>query len=233
VHLFCTNMTTVLIHGTENSATGWSLMQVPDLHPSRSALLLVSIAGIVLQACAVSPIRPAGDWPANRKEFDMQPAPQKSRPPVPETVGATSVPIVLGKGVTATSFEIHAPSGPALLRADGQPKRVLLRLENVKSTMQAPSFDVYLNVPPGADPESHPELRAFTMSTFGLSESSRAKGDHPGNGLSIVREVTGLYTHLSTAKNWDGKTLGVSFVPEPWGDYPVKVTVGRISLVIE
>lgn len=161
------------------------------------------------------------------------PNPQKPKPPVPETVGATSGPFELGKGVSTTSFEIHAPSGPGLLRPDMQPKRVLLRLENVRSTIQAPSFDVYLNVPPGADPENHPELRAFTMSTFGLAESSRPKGNHPGDGLNIVREVTDLYARLSAAKDWDAKNLRVSFVAEPWDDHPVKVTVGRVSLVIE
>jgi tyrosinase len=161
------------------------------------------------------------------------PNPKKTKPPVPETVGATSGPFELGAGVSTTSFGIHAPTGPALLRSDTQPKRVLLRLENVRSTIQVPSFDVYLNVPPGADPENHPELHAFTMSTFGLAESSRPKGDHPGDGLNIVREVTDLYTRLSAAKDWNPNNLRVSFVAESWDDHPVKVTVGRVSLVIE
>jgi hypothetical protein len=114
----------------------------------------------------------------------MQSAPntQKPRPPVPETVGATSAPFELGKGVSTTSFGIHAPSGPALMRSDMQPKRVLLRLENVRSTIQAPSFDVYLNVLPGADPENHPELRAFTMSTLVSRSRADPRGTIPAMG---------------------------------------------------
>ena len=71
------------------------------------------------------------------------------------------------------------------------------------------------------------------MSTFGLLESSEPKGNHPGNGLSFLPDVTDLFLHLTAAKDWDQKTLRVSFAPKRWGNYPVEVTVGRVSLVIE
>jgi tyrosinase len=214
------------------------MMQTVDLHSLRLALLLalvVATAESALQASAVPTIRPASDSPENGKRFHMQaaPNPPKPRPPVPETVGATSAPFELGKGMSTASFAIHAPAGPGLLRSDGQQKRVLLRFENVTSTLQAPSFNVYLNQPPGADPEKNREFRAFTMSTFGLVESSEPTGDHPGDGLSFLQDVTDLYVRLTAARDWDGKTLRVSFVPKPWGDHPVKVTVGRVSLVIQ
>ncbi len=157
---------------------------------------------------------------------------QKSKPPIPETVGATSAPFQLTKGITTISFEIHAPKGPALLRPDGQPKRVLLRLENIRSTTVAPSFGVYFNVPPGEDPQRFPSLFAFKMSTFGLVEASDTSAHHPGDGLSSIQDVTQLFLGLAADKNWDGKTLRISFVPSPWKD-PVNVEVGRASLVLE
>ena len=159
--------------------------------------------------------------------------PQKSRPRIPETVGATEAPFELGKGVTTISFEIHAPAGPALLRSEEQPKRALLRVENVKSKIRAPTFDVYLNLRQGQEPEKHPELLAFTLSTFGLVESSRSSGHHPGDGLSIVEDVTKLLGRLTATGDWDGRSLRVSFVPAPWGDYPISVQVGRVSLILE
>lgn len=159
--------------------------------------------------------------------------PQKPRPPIPETVGATNAPFELGKGITTISFEIHAPAGPALLRSEGPPKRALLRVENVKSKIRAPTFDVYLNMRQGQEPEKHPELLAFTLSTFGLVESSKSRGHHPGNGLSIVEDVTELLARQTKTGDWNGKTLHVSFVPAPWGAYPISVQVGRVSLMLE
>jgi hypothetical protein len=77
------------------------------------------------------------------------------------------------------------------------------------------------------------DLRAFLMATFGLLEASLSKEGQPGYGLNVIRDVTDLYTRLSHEKNWDRKALRLSFVSEPWGDYPVKITIGRASLVIE
>jgi hypothetical protein len=158
---------------------------------------------------------------------------QKSKPPIPETVGATSAPIKIGKSATTTPLEVHAPTGPALLRKDGSPKRVLLRVENVTSRMPAPSIDVYVNLPPGEEPEKYPGQYALTISTFGMVEASKTGGGHPGNGLSFVRDITDLYLRLTARQDWDGKTLQLSFIPEPSGNYPVQVTVGRVSLLIE
>jgi hypothetical protein len=162
------------------------------------------------------------------KEFFMQ----QAKPPIPEMVGATSAPFELGKGVTTISFELHPPAGPAAAQSPGHPKRFLLRLENVKSTTIAPPFDVYLNVPQGSNPEQFPQLFAFTMSTFGLMESSAPSGHRPGNGLNMSEDVTPLQLRLISLRNWDEKKLHVSFVPAPWKD-AIKVQVGRASLMIE
>jgi hypothetical protein len=162
------------------------------------------------------------------KEFSMQP----TKPPIREMVGATSAPFDLGKGVTTISFELHPPAGPGSIQSPGHTKRFLLRLENVKSATIAPSFDIYFNVPSGADPEKLPQLFAFTMSTFGLVESSKQKGHHPGDGLSMTNDVTEIYLHLDSIKNWNEKKLQLSFVPAAWSK-PIKVQVGRASLMIE
>lgn len=146
--------------------------------------------------------------------------PQQSRPPIPETLGATAAPFELGKRITTVSFEIHAPAGPARSPSDGQAKRVLLRIENATSLMLAPSFDVYLNLPPGEAPEKHPDLFALTMATFGMIESSTSGDQHPGDGLTMGQDVTALFGRLTAARDWDGKTLRVTFVPGSWGDRP-------------
>ena len=151
---------------------------------------------------------------------------------VQEMVGATAEPFSLGKGPTTVSFKLHKPTGPAILRDDGTPRRVILRVENITSSIPAPSFEVYLNLPEGADPSTHPELLAGTMSTFGLMESSKANEQHPGNGLTYVQEITPVFLRLALMRNWDGATLRVTFVPILW-DYALDVKVARISIMME
>ena len=158
--------------------------------------------------------------------------PKSSRPPIPETVGATAAPFRLGNTTTTIAFEIHPPTGPGLLRADGQPKRVLLRIENMRSGRQAPPYGMYLNLPPGAEAERHPDLFAFTLGTFGLVESSIMRDQHPGNGINVLEDITALYSRLASSREWDSKTLNVTFVPAHW-EHPVDVEVGRLSLVLE
>ena len=210
------------------------------LHQRRPGLLFIQLivtAGIISRSYTFAAVRSTAAEPIVPKELKMQAPtdpqnPPKSRPAIPETVGATSAPFELGKHVTTISFEIHAPTGPALVRPDGQPKRVLLRIENLKSTSVAPTFDVYLNLPSGEIPEKRPDLFAFTMSTFGLLESSQTREHHPGNGLNFVQDVTQLFMRLPATTHWDGKILHVSFVPAPWKN-PISVQVGRVSLMLE
>ena len=207
------------------------------LGSAKGAALLAAQAGFaaifLFQGCAAAPGRPA-----QSKELKMQSPPdaknpQKRRPPIPEMVGATSAPFKLEKGITTVSFEIHAPTGPGLLRSDGQPGRVLLSLENVTAKLAAPSFGIYLNLPPGSDPERHPELYAMTLSTFGLVESSKTSEEHPGDGLNFRKDVTDLFLRLMAVREWDHRTLHVSFAPIRWKDYPLDVRVGRVSLMLE
>jgi hypothetical protein len=204
--------------------------------------MLIVVVGVMLQACGATPVQPAepivpvGE-PAVAKESHMQSPtdpknPQRTNPPIPETVGATIKPFELGKSPTTISFEIHPPTGPALLRSDGRPKRMLLRVENMTSTTVAPPFDIYFNLPPGEDGEKHPELYALTLSTFGLPESSIPHDQHPGDGLSFIQDVTQLFMYLAEKTEWDQKTLRLSFFPAPWSD-DFHVQVSRVSLIME
>jgi tyrosinase len=147
-------------------------------------------------------------------------------------VGATSAPVQLGKETTSTSFAIQPPTGPALLRADGRPRRVFLDIQNITSDQMAPSYDVYLNVPQGDRPETHPELHVGGMAMFGLVESSMGNRQHPDNGLTYRFEVTSVCAILAASGDWDPQNLRVSFVPTRWND-PVDVRVGRVSLYYE
>jgi tyrosinase len=156
--------------------------------------------------------------------------PRKSRPPVPEMVGATSTPFDIGPGITEISLAIHPPSGPAQLAGDLKPKQVSLRVENVTGDQVAPGFSVYLNVPRGDSPVDHPELTAGGLGLFGLTAASHPDSQHRGSGMSFKLNITEVVDHLMATKNWDPQTLRISFLPDYW-DAPVpKVRVGRVSL---
>lgn len=153
-------------------------------------------------------------------------------PIIPETVGATSAPFELGLTAAHVEFPIHPPTGPAALVRPAVPRRLFLRIENLVAETDAPSYDVYLNLPAGADPKKHPELKVGFTPTFGLFEASQGDGKHPGDGLGTQMEVTAVLNRLTASRQWDGKMLRVTFVPElPW-DAPAKLKVGRVSLVI-
>jgi len=193
---------------------------------------LTVLAGVTLQGCGVAPRLPAAAAPVVSKELNMQSPPDKrrSRPPVPEMVGATSAPFDIGPGTTEISLPIHPPTGPARLPAESEPREVTLAVENVTGDKVAPRFSVYLNVPPGDAPVKHPELSAGSLGLFGLTGASHPDSQHGGSGMSFKLNVTEVVGHLIETKNWDPKNLRITFIPGYW-DAPVpKVKVGRVSL---
>ena len=157
--------------------------------------------------------------------------PRKESPPIPEMVGATRDPFYIGPGPVQIYFEIHPPTGPALLRA-GANRKVELHIDGITSDQRAPTFTVYLEVPEGATTEQHPELEAGNLGFFGLEQSSAKDGKHGGQGLSIRLDVTKVFALLAARRDWDNRHLRVLFVPGPW-DVPVpQIRVGRVSLHI-
>jgi tyrosinase len=157
------------------------------------------------------------------------PTAESGKSETPEMVGATEAPFTLVKEIRNVSLAIHQPTGPARLSMGQARLRVYLRVENLRSDTMAPSYTVYLNVPPDQEPERHPELRAGVLSMFGLLESSRENRKHPGNGLTYNLNITEVWTRLVAMKAWDPNSLRVTFLPDAWDD-PVNVQVGRVSL---
>jgi tyrosinase len=153
-------------------------------------------------------------------------------PSVPELVGATSSSFKLAKEATEKPVKLRAPTGPAALTAAARLPRVFLHVEGITSKEPSVPYDVYLNLPPGAQPLKHPELHAGRLSMFGLVEASEAGRKHPNNGLHYTLEITKLYHRLAAEPDWDAKNLRVSLVPTRT-DGPASAKVGRISVYFE
>lgn len=161
----------------------------------------------------------------------------------PELVGATQdsfqvenstthvhVPTPLQASVRQrrANFAALAPDATQANSAAALP-HVLLQVENITASGRANSYEVYVNVPPGADPEQHPELRAGRLNLFGVAEASRATDQHAGSGLSFRLDITDMYHTLSAQPGWDPDKIRLSFVPvRAWQG--ATVTVGRVSL---
>jgi hypothetical protein len=189
------------------------------------------LACVAFQGCAVAPVKSAG--PIVPKELNMQPPnpqdPQPEASPIPEMVGATSAPFYIGAQPTQILLQMHAPTGPARLR-DPRQREVILRVENVTCDQLAPSFRVYLNVPPGHAPEQDPQLRVGGLGLFGIVQASQRNRPHGGAGMSFRMDVTDVFNRLAAMPNWDPRGLRITFVAQVW-DTPIpQVKVGRVSL---
>jgi tyrosinase len=161
---------------------------------------------------------------------------------MPEMVGATSAPVLLTEQLASAQFSVKPPSGPALAaRAPGaRPAGVHLNLENITGSQRRPvAYSVYVNLPPGSDPESHPELYAGELPMFGLAEASRADTNHAGNGLHYTLDLTELIPALDAQGDWSANDIRVTFVPDipptrpqaPLQAQPAEaIKIGRVSL---
>jgi tyrosinase len=156
----------------------------------------------------------------------------------PEMVGASEAPIVLTGEAATTRLVVSAPAGPAALGVAAEPPTVHLNIENVTGLESDSTYAVYLNVPAGDAPDSHPELFAGLVPMFGVPEATRGDANRPGDGLTFSLEITEVVRRLERSGEWADEAR-VTFVPEgmpvarPAGmapAAPAPITVGRVSL---
>ena len=152
-------------------------------------------------------------------------------------LGATADPVLLAGESAHANLHLEAPTGPAAsITAKGAgapPARIHLNLENVTGDSGATNYDVYLNIPEGADPEEHPELLAGILAPFGVARSSTRQDPHTGgSGLNAAFDITALVARLQANNSWDFHNVRVSFVPTIGDETPAPLTVGRISIYV-
>jgi tyrosinase len=115
--------------------------------------------------------------------------------------------------------------------------QVFLRIEGITGTAAAAAYHVYVNVPAGAAAGDHPELRAGTISTFGVAEASQRSALHDGTGLTKVLDITPVRDTLLAQGRWDPGRVTVSFRPvvprgaERSGGRPVDLRAGQVTVL--
>jgi tyrosinase len=169
-----------------------------------------------------------------------------------QVIGASTEPsITLGSGVASVSFPLHEPAPIAdigkralSVRESAAPSQTVhLALENITATDKPIyEYEVYLSVPEGAAPRSHPELLAGITPRFGLLEASESASKHGGQGLNLSFDITEIVSALQKKGEWDPKNLRVTFAPHDahidaalaseGRPVPARqsVTVGRVSV---
>ncbi|MCU1348762.1 MAG: tyrosinase [Acidobacteria bacterium] len=110
------------------------------------------------------------------------------------------------------------------------PDRVFLNLEDVRGLNDATAFRVYVNLPEGASPADHPERLAGTITLFGVRKATAADGDHGGQGLTFVLEITKIVDELHLNDALDVDKLDVRIVPINPVPEEAKVSIGSISI---
>ena len=161
--------------------------------------------------------------------------------PIPEMVGATDRPVVVA-GRSEARLSVVPPAGPGAgpEAASSQRREIYLNVENITGSGAVPvtGYDVYVNLPPGDDPEAHPELRIGRMPLFGLAEASRPETAHAGNGLKYAYRIGSVVRRLQAQNGWNADDVRIAFVPRRLPGAPDTVpeatpepiTVGRISV---
>ncbi|MBV8046775.1 MAG: hypothetical protein JO171_06465 [Paludibacterium sp.] len=155
-----------------------------------------------------------------------------------EMVGANSDELRWTGGATDTQLRLDPPAhgrllaslSPATADPLAGPDRVFLNVENVRGSLDAVAFDVYLNLPHGAEPAHYPELLAGHVALFGVRKASLPQGEHAGNGVTYVLDVTHVIDALHLAQALSGTQLQVSLVPLQPVPEAAQVRIGRISL---
>jgi tyrosinase len=118
----------------------------------------------------------------------------------------------------------------AATAAKPAPDRIFLNLENVRGLNDATAFSVYINLPEGDDPARHPELLAGSIALFGVRKATLADGQHAGNGLTFVLEITHVIDALHLAGALNLSPLRVRLLPVKPVSEAAQISIGRISI---
>ena len=193
-------------------------------------------------------LSPKGDAATPAVEV-AQPAVAAAQPsgpggePVPteqnvELVGANDATVTV-RGTAASQLRLDARARDSVTAgfapdaaadaARAASDRVLLNLENVRGQSDASAFRVYVGVPDGEDVEAHPDLLAGSVAPFGLRKASQADGEHAGQGLNFVFDITRIVDELHATGSFVDQ-LPVRIVPVRELPAEAAVTIGRISI---
>jgi tyrosinase len=153
-----------------------------------------------------------------------------------ELVGASQAPLHIANEGTQTAIKLDTVvrrktvTGLAAAAEDGLPDKTFLKLENVRGVFDASVLRVYVNWPENVGPSDTPQYLVGNVALFGMRRASAKDGQHGGEGLTFVLDVTPFIDQLHLGKALDVDSLRVNVVPDRPLPDKTEITVGRISL---
>lgn len=162
-----------------------------------------------------------------------------SLPKEKELLGASASPLRIHGPVSRTAVKLDsgvrkkAVASLAKASATALPDNVYLKVENVRGTFDASVLNVYVNLPENVAPREGGKYLAGEVALFGLRRASLKDGQHAGEGLSFILDITPIVDRLHLDKTLDADTLQVSIVPSRKLPEKADITVGRISVFRE
>lgn len=110
-------------------------------------------------------------------------------------------------------------SSLAAASAAAPPDQVYLQLENVRGNIDAYKLNVSVN-----------QQHVGTVGLFGLRKASLKDGNHGGEGLTFVIDITDFIDNLFLDSALDVKSLDVRIVPNNPVPDNAEITIGRVSV---
>jgi tyrosinase len=152
-----------------------------------------------------------------------------------ELLGASDVGLRLQGGEISTRVALQAAPRARLAAnlsavPDAAPDRVFLNLENVRAARDGGVLTVYINLPAGANPAGHPELRAGSVALFGAAQASEPDGGHAGEGLTLSLEISSLVDRLHLSGALDAGQLNVRVIARSPALDDAQISIGRIGV---
>jgi tyrosinase len=165
--------------------------------------------------------------------------PTVTTPRQTELLGASDGPLVVKGRTSQTTVKLDSSIRRKVIHSlvnasqTALPDNVYLKLENVRGTFDASVLGVYVNLPNDAKPRDSQKFLAGNVSLFGLRGASAKDGQHGGEGLTFLLNVTRVVDSLYLDKQLDVGALSVTIVPSRPLPDKADITVGRISLYRE
>ncbi|MBZ9994109.1 tyrosinase family protein [Mesorhizobium sp. BH1-1-4] len=156
----------------------------------------------------------------------------------PKVIGANSEKVTVGDKPVETAVKIAPVEGKAMVTAMGPNapaaaagKRTFLKFENIRGVSIAGGLKAYVNVPAGAEDAPPQDHVAGSAALFGLASASKVDGQHGGNGLTLVFDISDLARRLVDKGDFDPAHLRVKIVSAHDGGDAAPITIERVSVL--
>ena len=197
----------------------------------------LAVAGQVAGAPLVLRLQRLGVAGLAAATAHQAPSPKATQTPA-ELLGAASGAVqISGAGSGSISVRLDADVQQRVIRSlegaslAAPPDRVYLKLENVRGTLDATVLGVYVNLP--ADHGSPAVLHAHqagAIALFGLRRASEADGEHGGDGLTYVLDITRLLDQQYLDGELPSENLTVTLLARRALPEQATIEIGRVSV---